>query len=260
MIGAIAGDIIGSAFEDEGLKTEVFPLFAIYSRPTDDSVLTIATADKLLHGGSYAAVYRKWARNYPNAGYGGGFYNWFRDDAAGPYYSFGNGAAMRVSPIGFLCDTLEEVLAEARKSAEPTHNHPEGVKGAQATAAAVFLARRGKTKQEIAEYVTTTFGYTLTESVTEIRKHYEFDVTCQGTVPQALICFLESQDYEDAVRKAISLGGDADTLACITGGIAQAFYGGVPTEIVRKARTMLTTEMLAVLDEFEGKFKGDTLP
>ncbi|MFH1328910.1 MAG: ADP-ribosylglycohydrolase family protein [Candidatus Bathyarchaeota archaeon] len=256
MLGAIAGDIIGSVHEFDAVKTEDFPLFVKRSRFTDDSVLTIATAEKLLEGGDYAASYRKWANKYPAAGYGGMFREWFVDYSAGPYNSFGNGSAMRIAPVGFAFDTLEEVLKEARKSAETTHNHPEGVKGAQATAAAVFLARKGRSKKEIAEYITREFSYKLTESVAEIRSYYEFNESCQGTVPQAIISFLESNDYEDAIRKAISLGGDADTLACITGGIAQAFYGGVPEKIVGQARAILCPDMLAIVDAFMNKFKS----
>lgn len=255
MIGAIAGDIIGSVYEFEGIKTEDFPLFTENSAFTDDSVLTIATAEKLVKGGDYVALYRKWARKYPAAGYGGRFSGWLQDDSNGPYNSFGNGSAMRVSPVGFALDTLEEVLAEAKKSAEPTHNHPEGIKGAQATAAAIFMARKGATKKKMADYITAKFGYNLEGSVSEIREHYEFDETCQGTVPEAIISFLESRDYEDAVRKAISLGGDADTLACIAGGIAQAFYGGVPEFIATQARSILPPDILDILDIFENKYK-----
>lgn len=254
MLGAIAGDIIGSVYEFEGNKREDFPLFAEESFFTDDSVLTVATADKLVHGGYYPTIYRKWACKYPDCSYGAKFRKWFENEDSGPYNSFGNGSAMRASPIGFACDTLDAVLLEAKRSAMPTHNHPEGIKGAQAAAVAVFLARTGNTKKEIAAQITDLFGYNLTESVADIRSYYKFEESCQGTVPQAIVSFLDSQSYEDAVRKAVSLGGDADTLACITGGIAQAFYG-IPVKIARRARAALPAEMLAVLDAFEIKYK-----
>ncbi len=253
MIGAIAGDIIGSAHEFSGTKTTVFPLFPLRARFTDDTVLSIATAEKLLTGGDYAALYRKWGNKYPGAGYGGRFKEWLQGPGSGPYNSFGNGSAMRVSPVGFACRTLKETLDEAARSAAVTHNHPEGIKGAQAVAAAIFLARKGKTKRDIAGYV-SGFGYRLGVPVAETRKTYSFDETCQGSVPQALDCFLESKNYEDAIRKAVSIGGDADTLACITGGIAQAFYGSVPARIAIRARGMLPVEMQEVLQAFEKKY------
>lgn len=253
MLGSIAGDIIGSVYEFEAFKREDFPLFGADSFFTDDSVLTVATADKLVNGGDYAALYRGWGRRCPGRGYGGRFGRWLKDEAMGPYNSYGNGSAMRVAPVGYAFDELSEVVLEAARSAAPTHNHPEGVKGAQAAAAAVFLARKGESKKEIAKYITKTFGYDLTESVEQIRQYYKFDESCQGTVPQAIICYLQSRDYEDAVRKAVSLGGDADTLACIAGGIAQAAYG-LPAHIANRARGLLTAEMLAVLDAFEDRF------
>lgn len=253
MLGAIAGDIIGSVYEFEGFKREDFPLFTADCFFTDDTVMTVATAEKLLKGGDYAKLFRGWGRRYPDRGYGGRFAQWLENPATGPYNSYGNGSAMRVAPVGFAFESLYDVLEEAARSAAPTHNHPEGIKGAQATAAAVFMARKGKSKKEISEYIGGEFGYKLGESVAEIRKYYKFSESCQGTVPQAIICFLESQDYEDAVRKAISLGGDADTLGCITGGIAQAAYG-LPAHIAKKARALLPPEMLAIVDAFETRY------
>ena len=224
MIGAIAGDIIGSVYEGRQVKTTEFPLFTTRSTFTDDTVLTVAVADCILHGKDYATTFKQYGRRYPHAGFGGMFRKWLNSDSLAPYYSFGNGSAMRVSPVGFAFDTIDDVLAEARRSAEVTHNHPEGIKGAQAIAAAILLARQKETKSSIKEFIEKNFGYDLSRTLEEIRPHYQFDETCQGSVPQAIIAFLESDSYEDAVRKAISLGGDSDTLACMAGGIAQAYY------------------------------------
>ncbi|MFQ5760622.1 MAG: ADP-ribosylglycohydrolase family protein, partial [Acidiferrobacterales bacterium] len=228
MLGAIAGDIIGSVFEGSGRKETNFPLFSSRSTFTDDTVLTIAVAAVLLDGGDYASALRDYGRRYPDRGYGGSFYQWLHDGSLGPYNSWGNGSAMRVSPVGFAAKTVEDVLIEAHRSVAVTHNHPEGVRGAQATALAVFLARHGASKSEIRHELTERFGYNLERSVEEIRPGYAFDVSCQGSVPESIICFLDSSDVEGAIRLAVSLGGDADTMACIAGGIAEAFYGGVP--------------------------------
>lgn len=254
MIGAIAGDIIGSVYEAHPVKTEDFPLFSPGCRFTDDTVMTVATADSILTGKGYAAAYKEWGRLFPHAGYGGMFRQWLRNNNSRPYNSFGNGSAMRVSPVGFAFDTLDKVLEEAKKSAEVTHNHPEGIKGAQATAAAIFLARTGKGKKEIKDYIETTFDYDLSATLAEIRPGYRFDPTCQGSVPQAIIAFLESSTYEDAVRKAISLGGDTDTQACITGGIAQAYYKTIDDHIIKKVRALLDARLLDVVDSFSAKY------
>lgn len=250
MIGAVAGDIIGSVYEWDSIKHTDFPLFTQESRFTDDTVMTVAVAECLMEGKDYAVTLQEYGRRYPNAGYGGMFARWLESDNPRPYNSFGNGSAMRVSPVGFALTTLEDVLAEAGNSAEVTHDHPEGIKGAQVTAAAVFLARNGYSKKEISKYITKTFNYNLNRTLDEIRPGYVFDVTCQGSVPEAVIAFLESEDYEDAVRKAISLGGDSDTLACITGGIAEAFYGGIPQAIENGSRKRLTPDLLKVIDKF----------
>jgi ADP-ribosylglycohydrolase len=251
MLGAIAGDIIGSVYEQYPIKTTEFPLFQRHSRFTDDTVLTVAVAWAILEKTDYAASLRAFGRKYPNAGYGGAFWNWLFDPDGGPYNSWGNGSAMRVSPVGFAFSTVDEVLSEAKKSAEVTHNHPEGIKGAQATALAVFLARTGTDKERIREEISTRFGYDLDRTINEIRPLYGFDVSCQGTVPEAIIAFLESADYEEAVRKAVSLGGDSDTLACITGGIAHAFYKEIPEFIVSEARVRLPEEFLSIIDRWE---------
>jgi ADP-ribosylglycohydrolase len=254
MIGAIAGDIIGSAFEWHPVKRTDFELFSRASTFTDDTVLTVAVADCILSGKSYAGAFKDYGGRFPNAGYGGMFSSWLISDSLRPYNSFGNGSAMRVSPVGFAFGTLEEVLAEAKRSAEVTHNHPEGIKGAQAVAAAIFLARMGSTKGEIRRYVGDTFGYDLERTLDGIRPAYTFDVTCQGSVPEAITAFLESDDYEDAVRKAVSLGGDSDTIACMTGGIAQAYYKHIPDHILKKVRELLAPELMKIVDLFERKY------
>lgn len=254
MIGAIAGDIIGSVYEHDNITITDFQLFDPHCRFTDDTVLTVAVADCLLHGKEYAETFREYFHRYPHAGYGSGFRHWAQGPAKGPYNSLGNGSAMRVSPVGWAFNNLDEVLDEAKRSAEVTHNHPEGIKGAQAVASAIFLARTGSSREDIAAYITETFGYLLDEPIDEIRKHYRFDVTCAGSVPQAIRAFLESDGYEDAVRKAISIGGDSDTIACITGGIAEAFYGGVPQEIVKFALEKLDNKLREVLIGFQGRF------
>ncbi len=224
MLGAIAGDMIGSQYEHNPIKTTEFTLFQENSHFTDDSVLTIATAYAILADRDYRAAYQSFGRLYPRAVYGGAFFKWIFMENAQPYYSYGNGSAICISPVGFAYNTIKEVLDQAQLSAEVSHNLPEGIKGAQATALAVYLARTGASNDAIRSEISSRFGYDLDETVADIRPHYHFDVTCQGTVPQALITFLDSQGYEHAVRLAISLGGDSDTLGCITGGIAQAFY------------------------------------
>ena len=250
MLGAIAGDVIGSVYEHRRIKTTEFPLFGRNSTFTDDTVMTVGVAYAILEGIDYAVSFRLFGRRYPNAGYGGAFFGWLFEDGAKPYNSWGNGSAMRVCPVGWAFGTTERVLDEAKRSAEVSHNHPEGIKGAQATALAVFLARNGESKATIRGEIARRFGYDLSRTIDQIRPSYRFDVSCQGSVPEALIAFLESQDYESAVRKAVSLGGDSDTLACIAGGIAQAFYGQIPEEIVRSVRARLPGELLEVVDRF----------
>jgi ADP-ribosylglycohydrolase len=250
MIGAIAGDIIGSVYEFRPIKTKEFALFSPGCVFTDDTVLTIAVAAAIMKDEGYAWALRRLGRNYPHRSYGQRFYYWLMEDHVGPYDSFGNGAAMRVSPVGFAFDDEVGVLREAARSAEVSHNHPEGVKGAQATALAVFMARRGKAKDEIRSEIETRFGYDLERTLESIRPAYTFNETCQGTVPEAIVSFLESTSYEDAIRNAVSLGGDSDTLACITGGIAQAFYGGVPGEVVEKVQEILSPELWKIADQF----------
>nr|VFJ90617.1 MAG: ADP-ribosylglycohydrolase [Candidatus Kentron sp. H] len=259
MLGAIAGDIIGSVYEYEwnNIKTKAFPLFSQESFFTDDSVLTIALADAILHEKDYGEIMRQYYRRYPDAGYGGSFHGWAANPDSGPYNSWGNGSAMRTSPVGYAFHHLNEVLSKAEHYAAFTHNHPEGIAGAQATAATLFLARTGASKAEIKSFIVQRFGYDLSKSLDEIRSAYRFDASCQGTVPQAITAFLESTDYEDAVRGAISLGGDSDTLACITGGIAEAFYGGVPEEIGERAIGILDEELRGVVEAFYWEYIGE---
>jgi ADP-ribosylglycohydrolase len=254
MIGAIAGDIIGSVYEFHPIKTKDFPLFDARCRFTDDSVLTIAVADAILENGSYLESIHDWGKRYPDAGYGGNFFSWLFHGPQEPYNSWGNGSAMRVCPVGFAFDTMDDVLAQAAASAMISHDHPEGIRDAQATALAVFLARTTQDKTAIKKEISALFGYDLDRTVDDIRRYYSFDVSCQGTVPEAVIAFLESDSYEDAIRNAISLGGDSDTLACITGGIAEAFYGGIPEEIQNAAREYLTSEQLEIVDAFSWEY------
>lgn len=233
MLGAIAGDIIGSIYEANPIKTKDFPLFGRNCRFTDDTVLTVAIADAILHHRDYADTLKDYYRRYPQAGYGMSFAQWGASDGTEPYNSWGNGSAMRVSPVGFAYPDLETVLQEAQRSAAVTHNHPEGIKGAQATAACIFLARQKRSQTEIQTYVESTFGYDLSQPLERLRPTYTFDVSCQGSVPAAIRAFLESTSFEDAVRNAVSLGGDSDTQACITGAIAHAFYGGTSKAIAQ---------------------------
>jgi ADP-ribosylglycohydrolase len=250
MIGAIIGDVIGSVHEHAGTKTTTFPLFTPHSRFTDDTVLTIATADALLTDGDYRRAYREWGNRYPRAGYGRAFRGWLASPDPRPYQSWGNGSAMRVSPVAFAFESVEEVLAEAERSASVTHDHPEGIKGAQAAALTTYLARRGVSKPDIRAEIAARFGYDLSRTIEAIRPDYEFDVSCQGSVPEAIIAFLETDGLEAAIRAAISLGGDADTQAAIAGAAAAAFDGRVPAELERMARERLPAEMIRVLDAF----------
>ncbi len=250
MIGAIAGDIIGSVYEAHPVKTKDFPLFGPCCRFTDDSVLTIAVAQAVMTDGDYRRWLTEIGRRYPSAGYGGSFFKWLMSDNQKPYNSWGNGAAMRVSPVGWAFATSEDVLCEAARSAAVTHNHPEGIKGAQATALSVFLARKTRDKDLIKKQISGRFGYDLNRTVAEIRPGYGFDISCQGTVPEAIISFLEADSYEDAVRNAISLGGDSDTLACIAGGIAEAYFGPPEPVIRSQVKKLLPEELWAIVARF----------
>jgi ADP-ribosylglycohydrolase len=254
MLGAIAGDVIGSVFQSRPQKTTDFPLFSPASTFTDDAVLTVATAHSILTGTPYADAYHAFGNRYPYAGYGGTFLQWLQLPGRRPYGSWGNGSAMRVSPVGIAGDSLEDVLAEAARSASVTHDHVEGIRGAQATAAAVFLARTGASKEVIRERISALTGYNLARTLAEIRPHYSFDVSCQGSVPESIIAFLEADSVEETIRNAISLGGDADTQAAIAGGIAEAFWGHVPVAIADEVRRRLPPELLDVIDAFAERY------
>jgi ADP-ribosylglycohydrolase len=217
-------------------------------------VLTVAVAEALLESRDYVDLFHEYFWRYPNAGYGGSFVHWAAGRQRVPYNSWGNGSAMRVSPVAYAFDTIEDVLAEARRSAEVTHNHEEGIRGAQAAAAAVFLARNGSSKDEVRKSITRLFGYSLENTLDALRPDYMFDVSCQGSVPQSIIAFLESTSYEDAVRNAISLGGDADTMACIAGAIAEAYYRGVPAEIEKRALSALDRPLRNIVNRFRARF------
>jgi|JFJP01.1.fsa_nt_gi ADP-ribosylglycohydrolase len=256
MLGAIVGDIVGSIYEFNNHRSKDFPLFGEGCDFTDDTILTVAIADCLMQNGNYGEYIKNYARKYPKVkgGYGGRFAQWIHTESLEPYNSWGNGSAMRVSSIGFAFDTLESVIAEAKRSAEVTHNHPEGIKGAQATAVAIYMARKGQSKEQIKAAIAESFDYDLNRTLDEIRPIYKFNESCQETVPEAIIAFLESTDFEDAIRNGISLGGDSDTLTCITGGIAEAFYGGVPQDIAEKALSYLPSMMREVVDEFRERY------
>jgi ADP-ribosylglycohydrolase len=254
MLGAIAGDVIGSVHEFIGTKTTDFPLFDRESRFTDDTVLAVAVADCLLNGLDYVDTFHRYAAAYPDAGYGLRFGDWVRSGAREPYNSWGNGSAMRVPAVAYAFDSMTDVLAESARSAFVTHSHPEGIKGAQATAAAVFLARTGRSKSDIRESLERMFGYNLSQTLDDIRPTYRFDESCERTVPPAIISFLESTGFEDAVRKAISLGGDADTLACIAGAVAEAHYGGVPHHIASRTLDMLDDRLRDVVRRFHRRY------
>jgi ADP-ribosylglycohydrolase len=252
MLGAIIGDIVGSVYEWNNVKTKYFPLFSKDVFFTDDTVMTIAIADALLKGGEtddFIDSMKRFGRLYPDSGYGSRFGSWLSSADREPYNSWGNGSAMRVSPCAWFAGNLGEAETLAEKSAAVTHNHPEGIKGAQATTAAIYLARTGKTKSEIKEYIQSKHGYDLGRVLDKIRPKYRFNETCMKTVPEAIIAFLESTDFEDAIRNAISLGGDSDTLAAITGSIAEAYYG-IPLWIKEKAIDYLHDDLRAIYDEW----------
>ena len=266
MLGAIIGDTVGSVYEFHNIKTTDFPLFDPQSNYTDDSIMTMAVADWLLtdpqHGmDTLETSFLNFAKKYPcpMGGYGGGFYRWlfepetFENDKRRPYNSFGNGAAMRCSANGWMFESLEETERVAGLSAAITHNHLEGIKGAQSTAAAIFMARNGKSKEKIRDYISTKYGYNLNRSCDGIRAVYDWDSSCQGTVPEAMVAFLDSTDFESAIKLAVSLGGDSDTLACITGGIAEAFYKTIPENIALKIWELIPEDFKAIFRVMEAQ-------
>ena len=254
MLGAIIGDIVGSVYEFQNTKSTDFDLFTPWTKFTDDTVMTLAVAKWLVEDESHSlqglVYYMQWlGRKYPNAGYGGNFDAWLYRDNPQPYNSWGNGAGMRVSPVGLYAQTLDEALALAAVTAAVTHNHPEGVKGAQAIAASVFLCKKGKTKEEIRDYVERVFDYDLHRKIADIRPSYTFDVSCQGSVPEAIIAFLEGDTFEEVIRLAISLGGDSDTIACMAGAIAACMYS-IPDWITAKCNEILTEELREIMGGF----------
>ncbi len=259
MYGAALGDIIGSPFEfDRGDKTKNFKLFSFRSEFTDDTVMTVAIAEALVMSGKDASddvirnsvidSMKKWGKKYPDSGFGGRFYGWVLGSDRTPYNSWGNGSAMRVSPVAFYYDTLERTREVARLTAEVTHNHPEGIKGAEATASVIFMAGNGSSKDEIRDYIISEFGYNLDRTLDEIRPTYHHVESCQETVPEAITAFLESDDFEDAIRNAVSLGGDTDTLGAICGPMAEAFYG-IPDNLLKELKKRVPKDMLSILSE-----------
>ena len=260
LYGAFIGDMVGVPYEFLPCKDRNFKMFTHYSRYSDDTIMTVAVADAMLQTIGYSEedtlpvlekTLQEWGKKYPGAGYGSAFGGWIYQSNPKPYNSWGNGSAMRVSSVAWLYNTLEEVEEKAKWTAEITHNHPEGIKGAQATAAAIFLARTGHSKKEIKSYIEEKYGYNLHRTCKEIRKSgYRFEVSCQKSVPESIICFLEGKDFEDTIRNAVFLNGDADTMACIAGAIAEAFYG-VPDEFIVECRSRLTQECVDVVNRCE---------
>ncbi len=249
MIGAITGDIVGSIYEGRNIKTKEFPFFGDGCRFTDDTVCTVAVADCLNNEGDFADYLRRYVRRHPHRGYGGMFRQWASSET-GPYNSWGNGSAMRVSPVAHVARSEAELLEMAKRSSAVTHNHPDAIAGAQAVALSMWMAIAGTDADVIRREVADRFNYDLNQSVDEIRPDYSFDVSCAGTVPEAITCALEATDYEDAVRNAISIGGDSDTIACITGGIAEVMFG-MPNEIADRATNYLTDDLIDALDRFD---------
>ena len=249
MIGCITGDIVGSIYEHRTIKTKEFPLFGKGCTFTDDTVCTVAIADALVEGGDFATSLRTWCRRYPEAGYGGMFGRWILADDLPAYGSYGNGSAMRVGPVAYVGRDEKEVLDLAAASSAVTHDHPQAVAGAQAVALAMWLARQGAGRKVIRDTITARFGYDLSSTVADIRQGYGYDISSAGTVPPAIVCALRARDFEDAVRNAVSLGGDADTLACIAGGIAEILHG-VPADIARTTLTYLDRDLTGTAEKF----------
>ncbi len=254
IIGAVAGDMAGYHHTCKKPESSGYPLLSEKSDYTCDSVLTVAVMDSLLNGREYTSTLQSYGRSYPGRGYGTAFSRWLSRDYPKPYSSWNNGAALRVSPIGYACRTLNEVLDEARSCAEVSHNHPDGIKGAQAAAAAVFLAKNGRNKTEIRDYIESTFGYNLSKSIEEIRPGYFYDQSSEGTVPEAIIAFLDSEDFESAIRLALSLSCKTGSIASITGGIAQAYYKELPDQLVREVVSHISPEMYETIYEFSNAY------
>ncbi len=255
MLGAVVGDIVGSVYEFNNTKNYDFHLFTPKSTFTDDTVMTCAVAkwltmDKAHGKETLVKCMQEIGQKYPDAGYGGNFVNWLFTENPQPYNSWGNGSGMRVSPVGYYANSLDEALALAKITAEVSHNHPEGIKGAQAIASAIYLVRNNKGKDEIRKYITDTFGYDLDRTIDEIRPSYSFDVSCMGSVPEAIIAFLDGHDFESTIRNAVSIGGDSDTIGAMAGGLAQAAYG-IPKAMAGYCYETLTPSLRKILDDFE---------
>ena len=250
LMGAICGDIIGSTYEFNPTWRYKFQMFRPHSTFTDDTVMTVAVADWVMNGGDLTEILRKWGLKYPFIGYGPMFFEWLTSSNPQPYNSYGNGSAMRVSPVGWMAKNETEALELAKHTAEITHNHPEGIKGAQAVALAIYLAKKGTSKDEIRRTIHRKFGYNLKRTCDEIRESYKFHATCQKSVPESIICFLESEGYEDAVRLAVTLGGDADTMACIAGSIASAYYKTIPDKIAGPCLDILPEDIYEIVMNF----------
>lgn len=253
ILGAVIGDIIGSVYEWDNAGRYDFDIFPDEAFFTDDTVLTLAVADSILTGKDYGQNLWKYGRAYPGRGYGGRFEGWLASENPQPYNSFGNGAGMRVSPVGFAFDTIEAVLEEAEQTALPSHNHPEGIKGAQAVAAVIFLTRTGHSKDYVRDYVEKIFNYDLNFTIDENQADYQFSEICQESVPESIVAFLESGDFEDAIRRAVFLGGDSDTIACMAGGMAAAAYT-IPPEFIDFADAVLDPELKGIINRFDEKF------
>jgi len=254
MLGAIAGDIIGSAWGASGEKRFDFPLFSARSRFTDDTVMMVAVAHAWLDDRDYAATMREYGRRYPFVGYGAHFHRWLTDPSIGPYGGYDNAAATRAAPVGFAAVSADDALAEAERCALPTHNHPEGIRGAQATALAIFLARSGEDKAAIRRELTARFAYSLERTVEETRPGYKRQRAAERSVPEAIICFLDADDFEGAVRNAVSLGGDTDTMASIAGAIAEAYWGSVPDDIAAEVHQRLPADLLLIVERFTRRY------
>jgi ADP-ribosylglycohydrolase len=257
MYGSIIGDICGSIYEWNNRVTDKPGDINLVNQEcyyTDDTILVLAIADAVLNGRDYQKYLLTWTKKYPNCGYGIKFKTWFTQNNPKPYNSYGNGSAMRVGSIGWCFETLEETIDEAGKSARITHNHKEGIKGAKAVAAAIYLARNNKTKKEIKEYIENEFKYKLSTDITKLREKYKYEATCQNTVPPAIMAFLESSNFEDSIQIAISLGGDSDTLASITGSISEAFYKNIPLSLINFVNNKLQDDMKAVLNKFYNRY------
>ena len=254
MLGAIIGDIAGSKYEFSNLRTDRFDLLSKGCSFTDDTVCTIANMDWLLHGDkkdplSATEYLRKWTRRYPYAGYGGRFFQWIHSDHPRPYGSYGNGSAMRISPVAWAANNINELKELSDTFTGITHNHPEGLKGALTVATCIYMAIHGSSKEEIKEYAIKQYPEISTLNLDDLRRNYRFNETCQGSVPQALYCFLTSNDYEDCIKTTISIGGDCDTTSAMSGGIAEAFYG-IPDSLKMRVRDLLDSEMIKIVDEF----------